>query len=212
MTACTESSTVTSPQIESTKQPTPQISLVMHEDAVSAHHRFSPVSFRGAVWDLSHLDAFALKVEIADGLSVDVVILFECHCFSTDIEKDPRGASSVPPDELYRNSRETRVLNEERYLLSQLVLRQVIQSLPDRPIRIARDNYVTLEIVGIDGKKMNYAVFFAVEKDGKRRKRLLLRVQSAYPLAAVSHRIANGQKVRFAQLIKKTYLGQPLRG
>ena len=43
-------------------------------------------------------------------------------------------------------------------------------------------NFVTLEKVNSDGTVSQYAVFFEVEKDKNRKRRLALRIQSAYVL------------------------------
>ena len=186
-------------------------SFADHSDVVSDRHRFGPTVYRGTPWDLSHLDAFALQVDIGGGLVVDLVVLFSCHCFSSSLENDPRGPSGIPQDEIFTGTHERRVLNEERYLLSQLHLRGLINTLHKRAIRLAVDNYFTYDTVDHLGRAIEYAVFFTVEKDAKRAKRLLLRVQSAYPLEAVSRRLANGQKISFINLMKRTYEGRPLR-
>ena len=185
-------------------------SFADHSDLVSDRHRFGPTVFRGTRWDLSHLDAFALQVDIGGGLVVDLVILFSCHCFSSALEHDSRWPQGVPDDEIFRDTHELRVLDEERYLLSQRYLRDLINTLHRRTIRLAADNYFTYEIMDHLGQTIEYAVFFSVEKDAKRAKRLLLRVQSAYPLETKPHRLANGQKISFTNLMKRTYEGRPL--
>ena len=77
-------------------------------------------------------------------------------------------------------------------------------------IRYAGDsslNYFTAEVTGSDAPGM-YAVFFEVQRDKRRKRRLLLYVQSAYRLERLSNRLAKGGKVRFATLLRKTYQGQ----
>lgn len=189
-----------------------------HHDAVPTHHRFGSVTFRGQAWDLSHLDAFALKFDLAltaGPMSVDVVVLFSCHCFTHERGHDHRPEHAIPVDELYTDSREIRVLNEERYELSRLVLRALICDLANRTIQVAdprRPNFITVEVTTKGGKTQQYAVFFEVERDRIRKKRLLLRVQSAYVLPALTKRQRRARKVRLATLLAATYEGRNIKG
>ena len=82
----------------------------------------------------------------------------------------------------------------------------MVQNLPTRRILIAdanRPNYVTVEIPDHNGKGIRqYAVFFEVEKDKKRSKRVLLRVQSAYLLERSSQRLKEARKINFSVLLE----------
>lgn len=181
-----------------------------HLDVVEAHNRFSRVVHQGSVWNLSHLNAFALRIEVESGLLVDVVVLFSCHCFTHSYEP----GMQVLPGDLYRDAREVRVLSPERYRLSQLFLPRLIVELPARMIKVeaARENFFTLEATNSSGVPVLYAVFFSVEKDRRRSKRLLLRVQSAYPLTELNKRQRNAVKVRFPVLLRALYQGRKIRG
>lgn len=57
-----------------------------------------------------------------------------------------------------------------------------------------------------------YVIFFEPEKDSKRKKRVLLRVQSAYFVDALTKRQQQAGKVTFASLVKATYEGRKIRG
>lgn len=189
-----------------------------HDDVVAAHHRFANVTFRGQAWDLSHLDAFALRAELPLAnvmVPVDVVVLFSCHCFTQEVKHDGRAEHEIPADELYVDSRETRVLNEERYNLSRRFLRALIVDLTNRTIQVAdptRPNFITVEVLDDEGQRLQYAVFFEVEKDRSRKKRLLLRVQSAYVLPALTKRQRQAGKVRLTTLLAATYEGRKIKG
>lgn len=187
-----------------------EVDVEPHNDAITPQHRFPAITFRGVAWDLSHLEPFAFRADVGRDapLLVDVVVLFACHCFTKDDGGMPAAAS-----EYYRDSRETRVLCEERYLLSQRFLPQIVKELFARKIRVAssRPNYVTLEVV--DGPSPGlYAVFFEVEKDRTRKKRMLLRVQSAYKMNALSSRQESAGKVNFTVLLRATYEGRKIKG
>ncbi|CAG0999833.1 hypothetical protein PLCT2_03005 [Planctomycetaceae bacterium] len=184
-----------------------------HQDVVSSHDRFPSVRFQGVDWDLSHLNPFALRVDIGEGLLVDVVVLFSCHCFTHGAYRDPR--VPIPGAERYWDGRDARVLNAERYHLSKQFLPQLIHELTDRHIMVedaSRPTFVTMEVTDSFGKVVHYAVFFEVRKDKRRQKRLLLRVQSAYPIEHLNKRQQKARKVRFVVLLRAAYTGKPIKG
>jgi hypothetical protein len=181
-----------------------------HADAVEPRHRFPAVCFHGEKWDLRHLDAFALRIDPDLGFEVDVVVLFTCHCFTHSITRDTRALLEIPPDEIYENDVEQRVLSKERYELSRRFLPGLVKNLSKRAIRYAGDNslnYFTAEVTGTETPGV-YAVFFEVLRDKRRKRRLLLYVQSAYRMERLTHRLAKGGKVRFVTLLRKTYRTQ----
>lgn len=191
-------------------------SIAEHVDAIERHHRFSGVCFNGAPWDLTHLDAFALRIDPGLGLELDVVVLFSCHCFTHSFARDPRPADEIPLADIYDDGRERRVLNEHRYRLSQVYLPQLIKALPVRHIQVTPDgqkNYMTFEVhresEAIAG---HYAIFFKPERDVRRARRVLLRVQSAYLLNALTKRQAKARKVRFHTLLRAAYEGRVIHG
>jgi len=111
---------------------------------------------------------------------------------------------------MYENDVEKRVLSKERYDLSRRFLPELVKDLPKRTIRYAGDNrlnYFTAEVTGSDPTGV-YAVFFEVQRDKRRKRRLLLYIQSAYRLDRLTNRLAKGGKVRFATLLRKTYQTQ----
>jgi len=141
-----------------------------HTDAVEPRHRFPAVHFYGEKWDLRHLDAFALRIDPDLGFEVDVVVLFTCHCFTHSITRDARALLEIPPDEIYEDDLERRVLSKERYELSRRFLPGLVKNLPKRAIRYAGDNslnYFTAEVTGTDRPGV-YAVFsrFCVTNGG----------------------------------------------
>ncbi|WP_244106065.1 hypothetical protein [Paraburkholderia phenazinium] len=76
-------------------------------------------------------------------------------------------------------------MDPQRYELSRRFLRHIVSNLSNRHITVADEkqpNFVTLEQMNADGTTSLYAIFFEVKKDNSRRRRLMLRVQSAYVL------------------------------
>ena len=189
-----------------------EIDVEPHHAAIGAHHRFPTVTFRGATWDLSHLDTFAFRADVGpydSPLLIDVVVLFSCHCFTRGTD----GFATSAASESYADGREVRILCEERYLLSRRFLPQIVKELFSRKIRVASDrpNYVTLETVDLPHPGF-YLMFFEVTKDLARKKRLLLRVQSAYRVDALTARQRNAGKVNFDVLLRATYEGRKIKG
>lgn len=187
--------------------------IALHVDAVDTRHRFSGVRFGLVEWDLSHLNPFAMRVEIEEGLMVDVVVFFACHCFAHDEKDDPR-RGNIPTGEYFRDDREVRVLNPLRYQLSRQFLPQLIRELGSRQIRVdgaPYNNFFTFEGATVGGRPIHYLVFFEVTRDQRRRKRLLLRVQSAYPVDALTNRQNGAGKVKFLTLLRAAYFGRKIR-
>jgi len=160
-----------------------QLVIEIEESTPETAHRFRPIVYRGVEWDLSHLDSFAFKIDPDLGTVLTVVVLFSCHCFSHSFRWDARPRAEIPWHEIYDDGREQRVLDLDRYELSRRLLRNIVKHLPARRITVAnrkQPNFVTIEKFNSDGTVSQYAVFFEVEKDQNRKRRLLLRIQSAY--------------------------------
>jgi hypothetical protein len=182
-----------------------------HSDVIEAKHRFPAITFRGEQWDLSHLDAFALRIDPELGFEIDIVILFSCHCFTHSIRHDDRKPNDIPDAEIYDDGSTPRVLSDERYRLSRRLIRSVINSLPERQIRIGdgKQQFFTFEDPN-DAVPHQYVVYFEVKRDQRRKKRVLLQVQSAYrfdDIEPMTKRQQNAGKVRFAKLLRAIYLG-----
>jgi hypothetical protein len=189
--------------------------LAGHEEVVESHHRFSNLSSNDIEWNLSHLDAFAMRLDPGLGFEIDVVVLFSCHCFSCSIASDGRPRAQIPDGEIYNDGREERVLNFPRYELSRRYLPSLIRELPLRTVKIgadSRQNFFTLELIADSETIQHYIVYFEPEKDRRRSRRVLLRVQSAYPIDALSERQRKAGKVSFRTLLKAAYVGRRIRG
>ena len=168
-------------------------------------------TYRGVIWDLSHLTPFAFKVDPGLGFSVDVVVLFSCHCFTHSFVRDERSNNAIPDDEIYQDSRERRILDPVRYALSRELLPRLVHQLPEQRIIVANENqrnFMVWELQPATGTVpiSAYAVFFDVEKDNRRKCRLILRIQSAYLLTeGLTKRQKNTKKVGWNTLLKAAY-------
>ena len=182
-----------------------------HHELIESHHRFATLTVRDEIWEFDHLEAFAMKVPVDlstnHAVDLDVIVLFSNHCFTRGL---------VTPDELVDESlivmdkSESRVLDRERYQLSRQYLPQLILELPMRHIQVAdstRPSFVTFELpsMATGEPPIRYAVFFEVKRDRKRKRRVLLRVQSAYILEEPSKRLLKADKMRFQVILKRAY-------
>ena len=194
------------------------LDLIELPDDVSSD-TFPPIDYQGSQWDLTHLTPFAFRASIllspGNEVEVDVVVLYSCHCFTHGLESDPRPVHQIPASELYSDGRETRVLNPERHALSVGVLRDLVHQLPTRRIVVAhpsQGNYLTVEVQSGPAAGQLYGVFFEVTNDRNRKKRLILRIQSAYLLdKGLSPRQKAAKKVGWATLLKSAYTGVKIR-
>lgn len=105
------------------------------------------------------------------------------------------------------------MLDEVRYKLSKHYLPRLVQELSARHIKVAdpeRPNFVTFEPPKelLPGETRPYSIFFEVVKDSKRRRRLLLRVQSAYLLDHMTKQLKDAKKMNFSVILKRAYKGE----
>lgn len=184
--------------------------IVDHHDAVTEDHKHSPRQFGAEVWTFDHLQAFVIKVQIElpskSKVHVDVVVLFANHCFSREIQS----GEVIEEALVVMDGSIRRVMDKQRYDLSRKYLPQLVHELATRHIRIAdasRPNFVTLELQpALEGEEpLHYAMFFEVKKDRARKRRLLLRVQSAYILENPSKRLLQADKMRFHVILKRAF-------
>lgn len=179
-----------------------------HQDAVADDHKHAPRQFGDELWTFDHLQAFVMKAEIElmakKPVEVDVVVLFSNHCFS----REKKDGEVVDGSLIVMDGSIHRVMDKQRYELSRQYLPQLVCDLHARHIRVAdpsRPNFVTLEIQPThpEEETLHYAMFFEVKKDRFRKRRMLLRIQSAYILENPSKRLLNADKMRFHVILKR---------
>lgn len=72
--------------------------------------------------------------------------------------------------------------------------------------------HVAYQVVDAPSDSTLYAIFFEVEKDKARKRRLVLRVQSAYVLDnGLTKRQTKAGKIGFETLLRATCLGRKIR-
>lgn len=185
-----------------------------HLEVIENHHRFAPRVYGTETWDFRHLEPYAFKAMLdlpqQTQVSVVVVVLFSCHCFS----REPKSDELVPTEHLVDDgSRKKRMLDAERYALSKHFLPRLVQELACRHIKVSdpdRPNFVTFEPPTdlFPDERRPYSIFFEVVKDTRRKHRLLLRVQSAYLMERVSKQLQDARKMNFSVILKRAYTGR----
>jgi len=178
-----------------------------HDDVVEDDHKHPSKEFDGVTWTFNHLQAFAMRLQVPlDGIGpvdVDVVVLFTNHCYSREVAD----GENVNERHIVMDGKTRRLMDSWRYELSLKYLPQLVHSLDKRRIKPSRENFVTIELEpSAPGEApTNYAMFFDVIKDRKRKRRLLLRVKSAYVLERpLSKRELEEKPIRFHVLLKRT--------
>ncbi|MBN9657411.1 MAG: hypothetical protein J0H49_04495 [Acidobacteria bacterium] len=132
-------------------------------------------------YDLCHLHpaTITFEQEAKDGkparcYTVDVV--FSMHCFTRGIKTD----ESADPDLCYRDDRETRLFDFQRYELSHQLPGIVKDLCKRRVYHSGKGNFFTIEFIDKrTGARLEYEVYFAASRSPLKG-RIHLVVQSAY--------------------------------
>ncbi len=188
------------------------IAMDGHHDAVPDDHRHPARQFGPDTWTFEHLEPFAIRATVelpgVGPTEFTLIVLFANHCFSREIA----AGEVVDEAHVVMDGSVRRVLDQQRYELSLKHLPQLVHDLPNRRIKTAdhsRPNFVTMELEPTHptGEKQHYAVFFEVKKDRKRKRRAILRIQSAYVLERPSKRLLDEKPIRFHTLLKRELAG-----
>lgn len=164
------------------------------------------------VYNLSHLHPFSFDfvVPAKDGkpeqrYGIDVI--FSLHCFSRGI---PAGEAYLA-DLAYADSREVRLFDEQRYTHS-LRLPEVIRSIGDRRcFHTGHDNFFTVELIGAQGERVEYTVYFKLSR-APRKGRLNLYVQSAYVQDDIPQTRPKPRKpIRFSLIAYNVAVGKAIK-
>lgn len=140
--------------------------------------KWTPFNYKGQAHDLEHLHPFEWTYMLpakggkpAQCYHFDV--MFGLHTFTKGIE-------TADPALHYRDSREAREFDFDRYELSK-GLPEIVQSLGERKCHHTHHgNFFTVDLFGEDEVERRYEIYFVVSRSGKKRGRLNLMIQSAY--------------------------------
>ena len=164
----------------------------------------------GRTYSLAHLHPFRFTHDLRsnDNYSARTITInvgFSLHTFTCEF------ANASPGAEEYRDDRERRAFDQERYGAS-LQLEALVRGIASRKCYFARkDNFVTTERAGAPPDH-EYRVFFAMRPDRTEIDTVTLIVQSAYyGRMELSPRGQRAKHVRFPVILSNTLLGKPLR-
>lgn len=136
----------------------------------------------GVTYDLTHLHPMRFEFVVpAKGEKPEqrypIDVEFSMHCFTRGFA--PR--EKVPAEWSYADNRETRMICLRRYELSKL-LPEIVRSIGQRKcFHTGHGSFFTIEVLNDSGQREEYAVYFAVWKNGK-GSGLRMFIKSAYIL------------------------------
>jgi hypothetical protein len=166
------------------------------------------------VWSFEHLRSYSFPYTIetaGSAVELQIDIVFSCHCFS---RKPELGTALPDAPWVYKTATETRILDRERYDDSRNILPGMMHELVTRRILFAgTENFMTIETINSQGKNGYYQVFFVVSRKEGVKRRLELKVQSAYFVEDL-HRRAQPKSmrpVRFKLIATAAYERRKLR-
>ncbi|RYG97432.1 MAG: hypothetical protein EON58_09765 [Alphaproteobacteria bacterium] len=161
-------------------------------------------------YDLGHLDPFEydLVVPAKDGKperSYRLNVSNSMHCFT----RGARKGESMPAELSYRDSRETRIFEFDRYAQSKL-LPEIVRSLAERKCHHdAHGNFYVFEIIDSAGTKQYYSVFFTLSKAGKKAG-LNLFITTAHTRPEQPY-AKNEKPVRFNVIVHNIWTGKGVK-
>jgi len=173
--------------------------------------RWKPhTSSDGKTYSLAHLHPFRFTCEVSRShgyatRTIAVNVGFSLHVFTCAFDRAGNGA------EEYRDDRECRAFDLERYRAS-FCLEALVRSLETRKCYFAKnDNFVTIDTAGVPAGH-EYRVFFTVRPDRADVNTVTLLVQSAYFRRTDWGRGDSQRKpVRFRVILTNILSGKPLR-
>lgn len=172
--------------------------------------KWNAFQHRGKTYDLSHLDGFQeTYVVAAKGEKPEQTyllnVIFSLHCFTRGPKKD----EVIPRELAYRDSRETRIFDFERYEES-FRLPDIIRALGEKKcFHDPHGNFYIVEVTARDGTKKFYSVFFTLSKAGK-KKGLNLFISSAHVRDELPYD-RNPKPIKFSVLVYNKWTGKAVR-
>ena len=164
---------------------------------------FKPIKIAGKVYGFDHLKPVTLAVQPDAKLetkALRILVNFSCHCFTGKFDGNPAFE--------YRHGNEVRCFDEERFSLS-FNLSAMVQAIADKKVYFTREtNYLTVEVVDHDGKRLRYTMFFDLKRARDAGHDLVMTVESAYIKDAFPKHL---DKIRFRILAGKIARGQRVR-
>ena len=139
-----------------------------------------PFIYQGVTYDLSHLHPQLIEVVQAaagdkSAKIYHVQLIYSLHTFTRGVKE----GETPDKDLLYCDMRECRIFDFQRYALSAR-LPGIVAALHVRKCyHSGKGNFFVIELIGEDGQRLEYEVYFEVSRSSKKGV-VNLFVQSAY--------------------------------
>lgn len=171
---------------------------------------WEPFVFEGVTYDLSHLHPFEMTIIQASTKDkperqYQIQVFFSLHCFT----KNKKGQEQIDADLLYRDNREVRIFDFDRYELSKH-LKGIIGGVGQKKcFHTGYDNYFIVELINEANEVIQYEVYFTLSRG---KKILNLYVQSAYSRDG-EHRSGHKKQkpIRFLIMAYNTQVGKKIK-
>lgn len=141
------------------------------------HSSWTPFTYQGAVYTLTHLDEYEFSVVDTDGATRAIAVTFGDHCFTRKPEPgdDP---SLLYPD----SDRNPGHFCFVRYQLSLNLAARISHAVGGKVWRVQGEHFAALPVHLEDGRSVMYGIIFSLDKVTGLPVQLHMRVKTAYPV------------------------------
>ena len=173
--------------------------------------RWRAFKYQGERYDLEHLHPFDFEfVQAAQKDKSErrykIRAGFSLHCFTRRQDDNEAEIFGLQ----YRDSRETRIFDFDRYKASKL-LPAIIKNIGERRcFHTGHDNYLIIELADRTGERHEYNVFFTLSR-ATQKGWLNLFVQSAYLRDQEHQNRPKPKPIRFHVIAYNTAVGKPIK-
>jgi len=170
---------------------------------------WEPFVFENVTYDLGHLHPFKMVINQAatkdkPERQYKIQVIFSLHCFT----KSQKGQEQIDTDKLYRDNREVRIFDFERYELSKY-LKGIIEDIGQKKcFHTGHGNFFIIELLTNNQERIEYEVYFTISKG---EKLLNLFIQSAYSRDG-KHKSGKKKRkpIKFVVLAHNTQVGKKI--
>lgn len=149
---------------------------------------FPKFDYQGSEYDLTHLTAFScdyIQPAKSDGTAEKryrCIIEFSSHCFTRgENKRKGEKLSDVEPALHYVTAKETRIFCFERYQVSKMlpqIMREISRS--KCYFTSADDKFLTISVTDKNGKKVDYEIYFSLQRAKSPKHDVHIYINSAY--------------------------------
>ena len=136
-----------------------------------------PFKYRGATYDLTHLDEYVFSVVATDNLERHIAVTFDDHCFTrVPLPGDDPGLAYPASD------RRPGHFCFKRYKLTFGLVGHIAHAAASQVWNVDGGNFAAVPVVDQSGKQILYGIVFGLDRVTGLPVHLHMRVKSAYPV------------------------------